>query len=604
MRLLFISILILPAHIAVFAQSKRSDIWYFGYNAGLDFSTKTPVVLFDNKMIAVNTSSVMCDEEGNLLFYTDGIRVWNKNHELKAMLDGFDSNYSQQVISIPKPNAKDIYYIFHITDDNYPEYIHRIDYSVVNVSTGDLIFEEKNVRLPTDDIMMKISAIEQPDGEGFWIVTQGTEGGKFYTFHLTDQGVNTTPIITTVIPASTGLYEYGQIKFSIDGKMMAVTNELSDRITLFQFDLKTGKLDNYIHIATDNPISLEFSPDGTLLYSTSQYDIGRCGPSQLYQYSLKNYNATSIQKSAVKIITADDLGMLQTAPDGKIYCGRRNPDGCNWHDYLSVIELPNKPGAECFFRLDKLHLGGKGMWQGLPNFPPSNLDVCYGVSLPKNFSDQLKDTIVCSNNYTIDLSSSDQTSYQWQDGNSEPTYTINTTGIYSLTIKKGQCIKNYGFNVTLEKGDPIEIAYDTAYLFSRPIQISLSIKPDQIIWQDLKQTLPYVITQPGEYSFVAELGHCIYKDTVVVFQHSINIPNVITPNNDKSNDYFEIEGISPNEQWELTIFNRYGKKIFHSLRYKNDWQWEESGVYYYEFKNSKFNTDFKGWLHVIGSATK
>src|SRR5690348_6566791 len=60
----------------------RADKWYFGLNAGIAFTSGSPVVLTDGALNAIEGVSSICDSAGNLLFYTDGINVWNALHQV------------------------------------------------------------------------------------------------------------------------------------------------------------------------------------------------------------------------------------------------------------------------------------------------------------------------------------------------------------------------------------------------------------------------------------------------------------------------------------------------------------------------------------------
>jgi len=65
----------------------------------------------------------------------------------------------------------------------------------------------------------------------------------------------------------------------------------------------------------------------------------------------------------------------------------------------------------------------------------------------------------------------------------------------------------------------------------------------------------------------------------------ITIPNVFTPNSDGINDFFVIDGIEFVPDCQLIIFNRWGKKVFESNNYKNDWDGQNyaDGTYYFIF---------------------
>ncbi len=86
MKKLFLIILLFSIAIVTTAQhnseSKRANKWYFGDGAGIDFSSGTPVPDLSSSMYAAEGCGVMSDTQGNLLFYSNGISVWNKNHQV------------------------------------------------------------------------------------------------------------------------------------------------------------------------------------------------------------------------------------------------------------------------------------------------------------------------------------------------------------------------------------------------------------------------------------------------------------------------------------------------------------------------------------------
>lgn len=95
--------------------------------------------------------------------------------------------------------------------------------------------------------------------------------------------------------------------------------------------------------------------------------------------------------------------------------------------------------------------------------------------------------------------------------------------------------------------------------------------------------------------------------TVNILINGLFIPNTITPNNDFKNDTFKIRGLSNFDQAEISIVDRFGRLVFSSTDYKNDWITPSnlaSGVYFYVFKgiiNGKKPVLNKGSLTVLAS---
>ncbi len=77
------------------------------------------------------------------------------------------------------------------------------------------------------------------------------------------------------------------------------------------------------------------------------------------------------------------------------------------------------------------------------------------------------------------------------------------------------------------------------------------------------------------------------KYTIQIINDSLTFPNIITPNGDGYNDKFVIKGLEsgayPNNK--LVIFNRWGKKVYETINYNNDFDGNglPDGVYYYIF---------------------
>ena len=84
------------------------------------------------------------------------------------------------------------------------------------------------------------------------------------------------------------------------------------------------------------------------------------------------------------------------------------------------------------------------------------------------------------------------------------------------------------------------------------------------------------------------------------------VPNILTPNEDQSNDYLEIACVSQHPENELCIFNRWGDQVYEKQGYQNEWNGEyegralPAGTYFYVFKRTKNDTETKtGYITII-----
>lgn len=85
------------------------------------------------------------------------------------------------------------------------------------------------------------------------------------------------------------------------------------------------------------------------------------------------------------------------------------------------------------------------------------------------------------------------------------------------------------------------------------------------------------------------------------FEHSVTIPNIITPNGDEFNQYFHIDKVELYRNAELTILDRWGKEVFHTVNYRNDWDGAglAHGVYFYILDLKRDNKVYKGTLTIL-----
>lgn len=329
----------------IFAQGEAGN-WYFGVKAGIKFmpGSVQPVSVSNNAMGALpnreGTASIS-DCAGNLLFYTGGDTIWNKNHFMMENGDSIGGGWSsmQGAIIIPQPNSDSIYYIFtidHCADTVfYCPGLNGFRYAIVNMNKnsglGAVVSKSNNLLSKAEECL---TGVHHANGKDIWIVAHGANSDSFYTYLLSDTGVS-VPVISKIGPSfnsKNSLLSFH--KFSPDGKWLAKAHLYSKEAGLYNFNDTTGQLTNYQQLPVSPLFSLltglSFSPQSSKLYLN---DLGA-----LYQFDMK---ATNIPASKT-LIANSILGGLQLAPDCKLYIATGS-------DSLSVINNPDGLGINCGF---------------------------------------------------------------------------------------------------------------------------------------------------------------------------------------------------------------------------------------------------------------
>ncbi|WP_184549515.1 gliding motility-associated C-terminal domain-containing protein [Mucilaginibacter sp. FT3.2] len=106
----------------------------------------------------------------------------------------------------------------------------------------------------------------------------------------------------------------------------------------------------------------------------------------------------------------------------------------------------------------------------------------------------------------------------------------------------------------------------------------------------------------GVYHFIyTNAAGCADTVALKVISADLQIPNIITPNNDGKNDVFKIVGLESYPGSQLTIFNRWGNEVYRADNYKNDWNGSglAEATYFYILNRKERSGQFtplKGWV--------
>jgi len=369
-----IILLLVFVSIGVNAQNQAAN-WYFGENAGLNFMSGNPVPILTGALSTMEGCSSISTSDGALRFYTDGSIVWDRHNNVMPNGTGLmgDPSSTQSGLIVPKPGSTNLFYIFTVDDIGNNQGANGLQYSLINMELngflGDVVTSEKNILLKYH-LCEKVTAVGHANGNDIWVISHEWGTNNFYSYLVTEDGVDPTPVISSIGLVTEGHIDYakGYMKLSPDGKKLAKANSgISNNgsVEIFDFNYYNGKVKstNYIidNTISGKPYGVEFSSDSKVLYINTWDNGGGSLPKNLYQYDLTAGSAQNVINSRTLIASGTD-GALQLGPDNKIYVTQRNSSS------LSVINEPEKLGTACSFSSHSVNLGGKQSKWGLPPF--------------------------------------------------------------------------------------------------------------------------------------------------------------------------------------------------------------------------------------------
>lgn len=364
--------LILLFTISIQGQGINNN-WHFGDNAALDFTTNPPSIIGSSQMQTLEGSTSISNLNGELLFYSDGNKVWNRYDEIMPNGMGLlgDASSTQSAIAVPHPGDTDLYYIF-TTDGRNNGLINGFNYSIIDMSadngTGDII--DKNIRLlGTKLVPEKVTAVKHGNEPAYWVITHGwggSDANTYYVFKISESGLDPIPLSYNIgkehgYVGGGNAQSRGYLKASPDGTLLAcaIGENPDANIELFDFNNLTGEISNHRTVGSEisDPYGVEFSIDGTKLYATSL--IGK----KLVQIDLSNEN---IQVNLSSNDSDFELyGALQMSPKGTIYMATGGLS--SGKRYLPGVTSPEVSAPACNFQKNILDLYPNTVRYGLPN---------------------------------------------------------------------------------------------------------------------------------------------------------------------------------------------------------------------------------------------
>lgn len=295
MKKIILILLILLFIVGTTKAQKETYWWYFGEYAGLNF-LNTQTVNTQYGAISglptyargpINTYEgcfTISDKEGNFIFASDGMTVYNKNMQIMANGTGLlgDPSSTQSGIAIPKPGSKTEYYLVTVPAINTANRASGLRYSIVDLSlNGGLgAVTSKNLQLSIsplseDKVAENLAVVGHANGIDYWMLSRIET--KIYVWQITKDGFSTPKTYEVGVRIN----GQGNLRMTTDGTKFAhvdhhhIVNNVAPvgegNLTYADFNPDTGIVSNIKVYTTGirNIYGVEFSPNGEYLYITA-----------------------------------------------------------------------------------------------------------------------------------------------------------------------------------------------------------------------------------------------------------------------------------------------------------------------------------------------
>jgi len=345
---------------------------------------------FDRNIAAIS------DEEGRMLFYSNGRGVFTPDHQLMPNGTGINDGEwadifwdypqygfpgAQDIFILPDPGYQHGYYLIHKAPFYRPNELTltEIRMSYVDMShdfgKGDVVF--KNEYFYTGHHLMAsyLTAIRHQNQKDWWIIQPKVNDSTFLTFLLDETGIQ------RMEDQNTGYFfdkhrssGSGTARFSPVGTQYAIYNYY-DQLHVYDFDRETGILSNHQIVEIYDPeeidresirfSSVEWSPNSRFIYTSSSEDLFQV---DTWEEDLQDGVRFIDSYNGAMDPFSSRLYLMVQAPDCKIYM---TPASGSYS--LHVINKPDELGTNCDFVQGAIQLPNSNSG-GLPNFPRFRVD--------------------------------------------------------------------------------------------------------------------------------------------------------------------------------------------------------------------------------------
>ena len=351
------------------ATDQRANIWYFGMNAGIDFNLQPPAAI-TGPIESPEGVSVISDRNGQVVFSTDGVFVYDRNDDPIELSPGVpvtiggENGSTQSALIVPVPGDETLYYIF-TTQQVHGSNTYELRYSLYDIKQKDLTLDNGDGGLVVYNQLLFSRSTERITSDGRWLIAHEFGNNAFRAYEISATGIG-NPVISSIgsdhrlaESGNQGLMGQGYMKVTGNLLAVALADPPDNFIELFDFD-STGVVSNFRRLN----LQAQGQVYGIEIYGRKILATIKGSSSYLREAYLDFRNIPVLVPGSVNSNPyAAELGAIQQGPNGTVYVA------INGSSFLGTLNV-----AADTLQLSNLNLQGFALAAasqsqlGLPNF--------------------------------------------------------------------------------------------------------------------------------------------------------------------------------------------------------------------------------------------
>lgn len=400
-------ILLAIVHTCTYAQ-KEDYVWFLGKDQSTDPGIQGMVwdwntqnaepEMLDLAYGVDNNNASICDKDGNLLFWSNGCAVINRDQEVMPNGDTLNWDAFREVIGwsdcergypgtqnikiIPDPAYEDGFYIFHKAwkyNGQFEDITFELRHSYVDMQLdggmGDVVYYD-SVLYEGRTTLSNLEAVYTANREDWWLLQPIEEDSLFLIYRVSEEGIEQLPSQTASVYFADARSGGGTMRISPDGAKLAYY-EYFLNLHVYDFDRSTGLISNHREVIIfedaeempDNQYrfgSVEWSPNSRFMYVAVRDSL----------FQVDSWEED--MNDGIRLIDVYDgtqnpfsttFYVASLAPDCKIYICSTSGNK-SYH----VIHKPDELGEACNFVQNGLELPQYAGSANLPLFPRFRVD--------------------------------------------------------------------------------------------------------------------------------------------------------------------------------------------------------------------------------------